>query len=233
MAAPTIWARCSRCGKSRVSWTFAAEGTTPSGRPSVATTTWYLVPALPRSVGLGPVSSPPRLARTEQLSTTTSQAAASGPARTIRTRATRTRRSRAVALQPSRRRRGGPPPAGAAAGGGAAGAPGGAPQLPPLHALADEGAQRPDDLDGRQGCPAGPVRPAPDPVDDPRHQLRRPRRHARLPVPEARETSAGGAGCRQANELRRSGNRPLLSSGTCRPGAAAVRSPGRTGTHSR
>src|SRR5215218_10362390 len=51
-----------RCGKSRVSWTLAAEGMTASGRPSVATTTWYLVPALPRSVGLGPVSSPPRLA---------------------------------------------------------------------------------------------------------------------------------------------------------------------------
>src|SRR5215217_119667 len=65
----------------------------------------YLVPALPRSVGLGPVSSPPRLARTEQLSTTTSQGALSGPARTIRIRATWTWRNRAVALQPSRRRR--------------------------------------------------------------------------------------------------------------------------------
>src|SRR4051794_31816741 len=67
---------------------------------------WYLVPALPRSVGFGPVSSPPRFARTEQLSTTTSQEAATpGPARTIRTRATWTRRSRAVALHSSRRRR--------------------------------------------------------------------------------------------------------------------------------
>ena len=27
--------------------------------PSVETTTWYLVPSLPRSVGLGPVSAPP------------------------------------------------------------------------------------------------------------------------------------------------------------------------------
>src|SRR5215217_7745859 len=62
MAAPTLWARCRRCRKRRVSWTLAAEGATPSGRPSVATTTWYLVPALPRSVGLGPISSPPRLA---------------------------------------------------------------------------------------------------------------------------------------------------------------------------
>src|SRR3954454_7788848 len=49
--------------------------------------------------------SPPCLARTEQLSTTTSQGAASGPARTMRTRARWTRRSRATALQSSRRRR--------------------------------------------------------------------------------------------------------------------------------
>src|SRR4051794_21177618 len=105
MAAPTLWARCRRCRKRRVSWTLAAEGTAPSGRPSVATTTWYLVPALPRSVGLGPVSSPPCLARTEQLSTTTSQEATSGPERTIRTRAVWTCRSKAVALQLSRRRR--------------------------------------------------------------------------------------------------------------------------------
>jgi hypothetical protein len=75
------------------------------GMPSVETTTWYLVPALPRSVGLGPVSSPPRVARTEQLSTTTSEGASSGPERTIRTRTTWTRRSTAVALQSSRRRR--------------------------------------------------------------------------------------------------------------------------------
>src|SRR4051794_22167946 len=185
--------------------------------PSVEATTWYLVPALPRSVGFGPVSSPPRFARTEQLSTTTSQeAAALGPARTIRTRATWTRRSRAVALQPSRRRRGVEPQArpaaarraGGGGGGGPAGAPGGAPPPPPLHALADEEAQRLDDLDGRQGWPAGPVRPALDPVDDPRHRRRCPRRHARLPVPKAGETSARGAGCRQANELRCSGNRP-------------------------
>ena len=49
--------------------------------------TWYLVPGLPRSVGLGPVNAPPCLARTEQLSTTTSQEAISGPARPIRIRA--------------------------------------------------------------------------------------------------------------------------------------------------
>src|SRR3954454_4645259 len=73
--------------------------------PSVEATTWYLVPALPRSVGLGPVSSPPCLARTEQLSTTTSQEVTSDPERTIQTRAVWTCRSKAVALQLSRRRR--------------------------------------------------------------------------------------------------------------------------------
>src|SRR4051812_12135231 len=77
----------------------------PRGKPSVATTTWYLVPSLPRSVGLGPVSAPPRLALTEQLPTTTSHAATSGPERTIQTRATWTRRSTASALQSLRRRR--------------------------------------------------------------------------------------------------------------------------------
>src|SRR3712207_2634150 len=96
MAAQTTWAKRRRWGKSRVSWTLAAEGMAAegmaaegmaaSGMPSVETTTWYLGPGLPRSVGLGPVSSPPRLARTEQLSTTTSQDVASDPERTIRTR---------------------------------------------------------------------------------------------------------------------------------------------------
>ena len=83
-----------------MSWTLAGEGTTASGRPSVETTTWYLVPDLPRSVGFGPVNSPPRLVRTEQLLTTTSQAAASGPERAIRTRTawTRAEQRRCVAL---------------------------------------------------------------------------------------------------------------------------------------
>src|SRR3954466_9731790 len=200
MAAPTAWAKCRRCGKSRVSWTLAAEGTAPSGRPSVATTTWYLVPALPRSVGLGPVSSPPRLARTEQLSTTTSQGATSGPARTIRIRATWTR------AQQGR----GAPTVQTAAQGGARSAPGRGAQLPPLHALADEEMQRLDDLDGRQRRSAGPARPVLEPVDDPRHQRHRPRHHPRLPVPEARETSTTGLGCRVPDELCRSGNRPLV-----------------------
>src|SRR3954453_1913991 len=135
---------------------------------------WYLVPALPRSVGFGPVSSPPRFARTEQLSTTTSQeAAAPGPERTIPTRAAWTRRSRAVALHSSRRRRRVepqarpaaarssrhcPPPRGRAVGG-AAGAPARRPQPPPLHARAGEEPERLHDLDGRQGRPPGPVRP--------------------------------------------------------------------------
>src|SRR3954464_2691180 len=210
-AAQTTWARRSRCPKRRVSWTLAAEGTAPSGMPSVATTTWYLVPALPRSVGLGPVSSPPCLARTEQLSTTTSQGAPSGPARTIRIRATWTCRSKAVALQLSRRRgKGalpqqscGPPAVQAAAQGGAASAPGCGPQLPPLHALADEEAQRLDHPDSRHWWSSGAQRPALDPIDDPRHQRRRFRCHARLPVPEAWETSARGAGCREAEELLR------------------------------
>src|SRR3954469_24369369 len=40
-----------------------------NGIPSVEATIWYLVPALPRSVGLGRVSSPPFLARTGALRT--------------------------------------------------------------------------------------------------------------------------------------------------------------------
>src|SRR5687768_6268002 len=39
-----------------------------TGTPSPSTATLYFVPRLARSVGLGPVRSPARLARTEQLS---------------------------------------------------------------------------------------------------------------------------------------------------------------------
>ena len=46
--------------------------TNAKGSPSASTTTWYLVPGLPRSAGFGPTRSPPRLARTLQLSTTAS-----------------------------------------------------------------------------------------------------------------------------------------------------------------
>src|SRR4028118_879133 len=172
MAAQTTRARPRRCGKSRVSWTLAAEGTTPSGRPSVETTTWYLVPALPRSVGLGPVRSPPRLARTEQLSTTTSHGASSGPERTMRISAAWTWRNRAGALPPARRRGeeagpgarqagqrgmvlaqqgGGAPGVQAAAQGGPASTPGGGPQLAPLHAFTDAEPACRDDLAGRHG----------------------------------------------------------------------------------
>src|SRR3954447_15543272 len=60
-------ARNSR-SNTTVSFTFAAVAAQATGTPSPVVATWYLVPRLPRSVGLGPVSSLPRLARTEQLS---------------------------------------------------------------------------------------------------------------------------------------------------------------------
>jgi hypothetical protein len=41
------------------SWTLAAERRTASGIPVRSTTTWYLEPGLPRSVGFGPVCSLP------------------------------------------------------------------------------------------------------------------------------------------------------------------------------
>src|SRR3954466_3586800 len=96
MAAQTTKARRSRAGNSIVSCTLAAEGRAATGMPSLATTRWYLVPRLALSVGFGPINSPPRLARTLQLSMTTSHAAAaaSGPERTMRTSAACTRRSR-------------------------------------------------------------------------------------------------------------------------------------------
>src|SRR4051794_17984120 len=61
---------------------------------------WYLVPRLPRSVGLGPVRSPPRLARTEQLSRIRS-----GSPRSIATSRACTRCSRLTSAQSARRRR--------------------------------------------------------------------------------------------------------------------------------
>src|SRR5689334_17024351 len=51
-----------------VSLTLAAVAAHATGTPSPVVATWYFVPRLPRSVGFGPVRSPPRLARTEQLS---------------------------------------------------------------------------------------------------------------------------------------------------------------------
>jgi hypothetical protein len=41
------------------SWVLAAESATARGMPLRSTSRWYLVPGLPRSVGFGPVSSPP------------------------------------------------------------------------------------------------------------------------------------------------------------------------------
>jgi hypothetical protein len=47
------------------------------------------------------------------------------------------------------------------------------------------------------------ARPVLGQVDDPRHQRRCPRAHARLPVPKARETDASSAGCRRADDPAR------------------------------
>jgi len=41
------------------SWVLAADSSTVSGMPRRSTSRWYLDPDLPRSVGFGPVSSPP------------------------------------------------------------------------------------------------------------------------------------------------------------------------------
>ena len=49
-------------------WALAAESRTVRGMPVRSTTRWYLEPGLPRSVRLGPVCSPPFLARTLRLS---------------------------------------------------------------------------------------------------------------------------------------------------------------------
>src|SRR3954451_21780337 len=91
----------------------------------------------------------------------------------------------------------------ATAQGGTARAPGRGPQLTPLHALANEEPQRLDHLDGRDGRPPGPVRPVLDPIDDPRHQPRCSRPHARLPMPKTWETGARAAGCREAHDPTR------------------------------
>src|SRR3712207_1444188 len=47
------------CSTSLESWMFAAEIVAASGAPSLSTSRWCLVPALPRSTGLRPVCSPP------------------------------------------------------------------------------------------------------------------------------------------------------------------------------
>src|SRR4051794_17127027 len=109
----------------------------------------------------------------------------------------------------------GAPVAQATAQGGAAGAPGGSPQLAPLHPLTDEEPQRClDNLDGWHARSSGAERPVLDLVDDPRYQRRCPRCHVRLPVPKARKTHARSAGCPKTMIVQGSGNRPL---DICRP----------------
>src|SRR3712207_309302 len=50
----------SRIGSTnRLSCRLAAETSTLSGSPCASTSRWYLLPALPRSVGFGPVNAPP------------------------------------------------------------------------------------------------------------------------------------------------------------------------------
>src|SRR5215213_3310632 len=68
MRAMTAKAARNSRSKTSVSLTLAAVATHATGTPSPSTATWYLVPRLALSVGLGPVRSPARLARTEQLS---------------------------------------------------------------------------------------------------------------------------------------------------------------------
>ena len=80
--------------------TFAAVAAQATGTPSPVVAMWYLVPRLPRSVGFSPVSSPPRLARTLQLSRIRS-----GWPRSIATSTAWTRCSRLIAAQSARRRR--------------------------------------------------------------------------------------------------------------------------------
>jgi hypothetical protein len=57
---PMIGGMASTSGSSWVaSWALAAESRTASGMPLRSTTKWYFEPGLPRSVGFGPVASPP------------------------------------------------------------------------------------------------------------------------------------------------------------------------------
>src|SRR3954466_14231062 len=100
MRATTAKALRNRRSNSRVSLTFAAVAAQATGTPSPVAAMWYLVPRLPRSVGFGPVRSPPRLARTEQLSRIRS-----GWPRSIATSRACTRCSRLTWAQPARRRR--------------------------------------------------------------------------------------------------------------------------------
>src|SRR4051812_20337339 len=97
-----ITAKAARNSRSKTSvWlTWAAVATHATGTPSPSTATFYFVPRLARSVGLGPVRSPPRLARTEQLSRIRS-----GWPRSVATSRACTRCSRLTSAQSARRRR--------------------------------------------------------------------------------------------------------------------------------
>ena len=200
MAAQTTWAKRSKSGKSMVSCTLAGEGMTASGRPSVETTTWYLVPGLPRSVGFGPVSSPPRLARTEQLSTTTSHVAASGAG---------ARHADEDGMDPAQHRRR-VPLVQAAAQGGTRGAPICGLQFPPLDALAQKEAERPDHLQRRHRRAPWTRVPVLDPVDDVGHQLYRLRLHVHSDDKGTR-TSRRLPDRARSQTAESSGNRALIS----------------------
>src|SRR4051812_22917173 len=100
MRATTAKAVRNRRSNRSVSLTLAAVAAQATGTPSPVVAMWYLVPRLPRSVGFGPVRSPPRLARTEQLSRIRS-----GSPRSIATSRACTRWSRLTAAQPASRRR--------------------------------------------------------------------------------------------------------------------------------
>src|SRR5689334_16544620 len=68
MRAMTAKAARNSRSKTSVSLILAAVARQATGTPSRSVAIWYLVPRLALSVGLGPVRSPPRLARTEQVS---------------------------------------------------------------------------------------------------------------------------------------------------------------------
>src|SRR4051794_34369306 len=100
MRATTAKAVRNRRSNRSVSLTLAAVAAQATGTPSPVTATWDLVPRLPRSVGFGPVRSPPRLARTLQLSRIRS-----GPPRSMATSRACTRWSRLTSAHSARRRR--------------------------------------------------------------------------------------------------------------------------------
>jgi hypothetical protein len=55
----TAGAASSSGSNSLLSCVFAADSNAASGTPAASTKMWYFDPGLPRSVGFGPVSSPP------------------------------------------------------------------------------------------------------------------------------------------------------------------------------